>query len=308
MQYLPVMAPGFGGITMYKQERYSVGDAAAMCDVSIQTLRYYDKIGLVQPAEKNADTGYRYYRKEQLVTIQAIKVLKNLEFSLDEIRDMLNASSIDYLQARIQEKLNELRIKIDLLHATYDSAVIFLERLQHGSSVLKSLENSLDANIFSEDVIQLEDIPAHDVIYLRRMLDNYRNEDLNIERWTELLALVQREKVPTTGQISIIYHNKPLENFYTKVCDYEVCIPVKATNPRHSQYYRHIDAFQAITAYHVGSYDGLLKPYMMLMRWIEENGYRVSGPARDSFIISPIDTSNPDEYVTKIIIPVCKND
>ena len=290
---------------MSKQERYSVGDAAALCDVSIQTLRYYDKIGLVQPAEKNSETGYRYYRKEQLVTIQAIKLLKSLEFSLDEIRVMLNTSGIDYLQTRVQEKLGYLRQQIELMHATYDSACLFLERLQHGNSVLKNLEKSIDPNGFPKNLIQLEQIPAHDVIYLRRPLDNYRNEDVNIERWTELLALVHREKVTTTGQISIIYHNKPLENFYTRVCDYEVCLPVKAVNPKHMQYYRHEDGFTAVTAYHVGGYDGLLSPYMQLLRWVEENGYQVCGPTRDSFIISPIDTSNPAEYVTKIIIPVC---
>lgn len=290
---------------MGKHEKYSVGDAAAMCDVSIQTLRYYDKIGLVQPAEKNAETGYRYYRKEQLVTIQTIKLLKNLEFSLDEIKDMLDSGSVDYLQSRVQEKLSEIRRKIDQMYATYDSASLFLERLQHGNSVLKNSEKALDPNTFAQSIFQLETIPAHDLIYLRRPLDNYRNEDVNIERWTELLALVHREKVLTTGQISIIYHHKPLENFYTKTCDYEVCIPVKAVNPRHMQYYRHEESFTAVTSYHVGSYDGLLQPYMQMMRWIEEKGYQVCGPARDSFIISPIDTSNPAEYVTKIIIPVC---
>lgn len=290
---------------MSKQDRYSVGDAAAMCDVSIQTLRYYDKIGLVQPAEKNIETGYRYYRKEQLVTIQTIKVLKNLEFSLDEIRDMLNDSRIDHLQSRVQAKLDEMRRKIEMMHATYDGACLFLERLQHGNSVLKNLEKNLDPNSFPENIFQIEEIPAHDLIYLRRPLDNYRNEDVNIERWTELLALVHREKVITDGQISIIYHNKPLENFYTKTCDYEVCIPVKAVNPRHMQYYRHEEAFTAVTSYHVGGFDALLQPYMLMMRWIEEKGYKVCGPARDSFVISPIDTSNPAEYVTKIIIPVC---
>ena len=289
---------------MSKQDRYSVGDAAAICDVSIQTLRYYDKIGLVQPAEKNSETGYRYYRKEQLVTIQTIKLLKNLEFSLDDIKDMLASSGVDYLQSRVQEKLADMRHKIEQMHATYDGACLFLERLQLGNSVLKSLEKNLDPNNFPENIFQIEEIPAHDLIYLRRPLHNYRNEDLNIERWTELLALVHREKVVTDGQISIVYHNKPLENFYTKTCDYEVCIPVKAVNPKHMQYYRHEEAVTAVTSYHVGGYDGLLNPYMLMMRWIEEHGYEVCGPTKDSFIISPLDTTNPDEFVTKIIIPV----
>lgn len=291
---------------MDNQRKYSVGDAASICQVSIQTLRYYDKIGLVQPAKKDAETGYRYYHKEQLLQVQMIRYLKNLEFSLDEIRDMLNTKNIEYLQARVQEKLGNLHRELERMHAVYDSGLLFLERLQHGHSMLKDLSNSASLDTFSRDTMQIEEIPAQDLIYLRRHLENYHNEDTNIDRWAELLALVQKEKVITSGQICIIYHHPPLEHFYTNVCDYEVCIPVKTMREDHMQYYRREEAFQAVTTYHVGSYEGLLRPYMMIMRWIAEHHYRICGPMRDTFEVSPIDTTNPDEYVTKIIVPVCR--
>ena len=293
---------------MSRSDRYSIGDAAAICHVSIQTLRHYDKIGLVQPAEKNTETGYRYYRKEQLLQIQMVRCLKNLEFSLDEIRSMLEAKSMEYVQERIREKLENLRREVERLQMVCDNSRLFLDRLRGGQSLLKNLAQNPDAETFCQDEMRLEEIPAQELIYVRRTLENYRNEEINIERWSELLSLIQREKVVNSGCICVIYHQKPLEHFYTKACDYEVCMPVQEVRTEHKNYYRHEDAFQAVTTYHVGSYSGLLQPYMMLMRWIEENHYRICGPMRDIFEVSPIDTSNPDEYVTKIVIPVCRQE
>ncbi len=44
---------------MRKDQRYSIGQASKICNLSIQTLRFYDKIGLVHPSETDKFTGYR---------------------------------------------------------------------------------------------------------------------------------------------------------------------------------------------------------------------------------------------------------
>ncbi len=283
--------------------RYSVGEAAAICHVTVQTLHFYDKKGLVCPAMKNEATGYRYYEREQLVKIQMIKNLKELGFSLEEITRLLASKDIKYLTNQIQERLDVLLEEIEQQQAKYYSGYLFLERLQQGRSVLQRSE---ELGAFAEDIVQVETIPAQDWIYIRRPKQNYRNEEINIDRWAELLELIRKEKVQEAGAISIIYHNPPLEQFYGSVCDYETCMPVKSIPTDHMQYYRHEEAYLAATTYHIGAYDSLIQSYMTLMRWISENKYKVCGDIRDAFIISPIDTNNTDEYVTKIIAPICK--
>ncbi|MBE5869569.1 MAG: MerR family transcriptional regulator [Lachnospiraceae bacterium] len=288
---------------MNNETGYSVGEAASICHVTIQTLRYYDKLGLVQPAIRNAATGYRYYKKEQLIRIQMIKHLKELGFSLEEIQGLLTSTDIKYLTEQVQTRLLAIWEEIEQMQAKYYSGYLFMERLQQGSSVLK---RSLEPGAFDEDIVQIENIPAQDWIYIRRMKHNYHNEEINIDRWAELLELVRKEKAQAAGAISIVYHNQPLEQFYATVCDYETCMPVKAVPTEHAQYYRHQDAYLAATTFHIGPYDSLIHSYMTLMRWVSENGYKVCGDMQDVFIISPIDTNNPEEYVTKIIAPISK--
>ena len=70
------------------QEKYSIGEVAAMLEVSTRTLRFYDEKGLVKPAYTE-ENGYRFYEKEQIRQIELILFLKDLGFSLKQIKTLI---------------------------------------------------------------------------------------------------------------------------------------------------------------------------------------------------------------------------
>lgn len=70
-----------------------IGELAKVCNTSIQTLRYYDKIGILCADVIDDQSGYRYYKPEKIKTYQAIAQLKKLDFSLDEIKEFLSCSA-----------------------------------------------------------------------------------------------------------------------------------------------------------------------------------------------------------------------
>ncbi len=63
-----------------------IGDFARLAHVSIRTLRLYDENGLLKPARIDPFTDYLYYEFEQLPRLNRILALKDLGFSLDQIR------------------------------------------------------------------------------------------------------------------------------------------------------------------------------------------------------------------------------
>ena len=63
---------------------YKTGEFAKMANLSIRTIRYYDKIGLLKPS-KIADNGYRMYSDRDFMNLQKILSLKYLGFSLDAV-------------------------------------------------------------------------------------------------------------------------------------------------------------------------------------------------------------------------------
>ena len=76
-----------------------IGEFAKACGVNVQTLRYYDQIGVFCADHIDPDSGYRYYSRDKLKTFALIEQLKQLDFSLDEIKQFLACSPTE--QCRI---------------------------------------------------------------------------------------------------------------------------------------------------------------------------------------------------------------
>jgi DNA-binding transcriptional MerR regulator len=91
---------------------WKVGDLAKRTDLSVRTLHYYDEIGLLSPSY-HTEAGHRLYAAGDIVRLQQIKSLRQLGFSLEEIRDCLNRPEFSPLHV-IQLHLARLREQIDL--------------------------------------------------------------------------------------------------------------------------------------------------------------------------------------------------
>lgn len=94
---------------------YTSGQFAKKANVSIRTVRYYDKQGLLKPAGMS-EGGYRLYTDSDFAKLQKILSLKYLGFSLDEIRSItINDDDNDYVEASLRLQLNLIRKRIEHL-------------------------------------------------------------------------------------------------------------------------------------------------------------------------------------------------
>lgn len=95
---------------------YTVQKLGQIAGISTRTLRYYDDIGLLKPARINS-SGYRIYGQAQVDRLQQVLFYRELELSLENIRDILNDPSFDGAKALREHraKLMEKRQQLDLL-------------------------------------------------------------------------------------------------------------------------------------------------------------------------------------------------
>jgi DNA-binding transcriptional MerR regulator len=70
------------------QQMHQIGHVAAVVGLSLRTVRYYEEVGLVPPSGRT-DGGFRLYTDDDIARLELIKQLKPLEFTLDEVRDLL---------------------------------------------------------------------------------------------------------------------------------------------------------------------------------------------------------------------------
>lgn len=85
---------------------------ASLCGCNAQTLRYYDKIGLLRPVKVDQWSGYRYYESAQAVTFVKIKSLQAADFTIDEIKSLLTMPDAEVYKA-FDRKIAEQTAKLE---------------------------------------------------------------------------------------------------------------------------------------------------------------------------------------------------
>jgi DNA-binding transcriptional MerR regulator len=73
---------------------FTIGELADLFAIDVQTLRYYDKIGLLIPSHRNHANGYRLYKFDQVYQVASIRYLKRLGYSLEQIREYLDSRTL----------------------------------------------------------------------------------------------------------------------------------------------------------------------------------------------------------------------
>lgn len=81
----------------------TVKQVSELTGISVRTLQYYDEIGLLAPT-KLTDSGYRLYDDAALGTLQQILFFKELDFSLKEIKAIIENPAFDKTEAYKQQK------------------------------------------------------------------------------------------------------------------------------------------------------------------------------------------------------------
>lgn len=100
-----------------------IHEVAKLTGVTVRTLHYYDEIGLLKPAETTI-SGYRNYSESDLVILQQILFFKELDFSLNEIKEIINDTQYDSTEALkrqkelLRQKKERLEGLIELLNQT----------------------------------------------------------------------------------------------------------------------------------------------------------------------------------------------
>lgn len=126
---------------MSQSKTFTVSQVSKIAGVSIKTLHHYDEKGLLVP-NRQQDNGYRVYSQNHLIRLQQILIYRELDFSIDDIKALLNAEQRNLLQLLAEQKA----LLIDRQHAL--------------SKMINSLESTMDSIKGKQNFdILFEDIP-----------------------------------------------------------------------------------------------------------------------------------------------------
>lgn len=221
-------------------EKLTIGQMAKLNHISEQTLRFYDKIKLLEPDAINEETGYRYYSIKQSAYLDIIQYMKSLGMDLKEIKKQLEnedpsviKSILNKKSSQIDAQIRELKYQKRAIERTLQSyqryeasppdGAIVLEYIQerrmycidakinfydYGIEVYEEMLRKLKVSLISDKLPQIYFCNAGTVL---------RQQNLEQRRFysSEIFVLVDREFVPDELTVSIpantylcIYCNK----------------------------------------------------------------------------------------------------
>lgn len=113
---------------------YTIKEIANLAGVTTRTLRYYDEIGLLNPAVIG-DNGYRYYDQKSLMKLQQILFFRELDVPLNDIQLIVSRPDFNILQALEEHRLSlqEKALRLEKLIETIDNT---METIKGGRSMI----------------------------------------------------------------------------------------------------------------------------------------------------------------------------
>ena len=79
---------------------FRIGDVAKLFNISVSSLRHYERTGLLVPEYIDPESGYRYYSTRQFEPLNTIRYLRALDMPLSEIADFLQNRDIDLIEEK----------------------------------------------------------------------------------------------------------------------------------------------------------------------------------------------------------------
>ncbi|MER6303450.1 MerR family transcriptional regulator [Kitasatospora sp. NPDC001539] len=272
---------------------FTIGDFARHGRVSVRMLRHYDAIGLLRPARVDEASGYRFYEAGQLARLNRVIALKDLGFSLHQVQSILDE----------QVSPAELRGMLRLRRAELAAAMAAdARRLAQVEARLRTIES--EGRMPSDDVV-VKRIPAVRVAELTGTARTDGPEGIGPvigPLYEELCRRLATAGVAPAGPGIAYYEASP---------DGGEAVTVHAgfivaAEPRPDFDFAVVDLPEVETAatfVHRGSMDEVMPSVQALARWIDANGYRSAGYARELYLECPDD---PDQWVTELQEPVTR--
>jgi DNA-binding transcriptional MerR regulator/effector-binding domain-containing protein len=267
---------------------FSIGEFSTVSGITVRTLRFYHEIGLLVPATIDSATKYRTYDERNLERAKIIVALRSLEFTLEEI----------------QEILTECRDDAEIIGQLERQKKSLTAKVRHYQSILATLDDLIEQQNRSGEVNTM----------------NTAAEISEVDIGPVLVAGIRMKGFyADCGQAfsrlgrSLGRHiaGKPLCLFYDGEyregdANFEPCMPVRKKVDADGINVHELPAVRCAMLLHRGPYEELKTSYGRLLKYVKERGYKVSLPTREVYLKGPgmIFRGNPKNYITQIQFPI----
>jgi DNA-binding transcriptional MerR regulator len=262
---------------------YKIGDFSKITNLSVKALRYYDEENLIKPSYRNEENSYRFYDDNDFKRAELIVLLRELDFSISEIKDVLSV----------------YKDKGDLSYILEEKKAMINKKIIEEKALLKKINLYIKPNLLEGDCvdykIEIKDILAVKVATIR-YVGKYNEVGKSFSKIYKAL------KGDTNGNPFNCYY----DGEFKEEADIEACVPTAKQVCDSEIIIKVLPQIRAISTTHVGTYESINLAYKAIFDYAQENNISCKVPSREIYIKGPgmIFKGNPNNYITEVIIPI----
>ncbi len=266
---------------------FKIGDMARLFNLSVSTLRHYEKAGLISPEYIDPDTLYRYYSVRQFETLNTIRYLRALDMPLDEIADFLRNRDVEKIEKMLMQQKDTV-----------------IKKQQQLRLVERKIDNRLrqlrSARIEPMDEISIVVSPPCRMVWMSTSLKI--SGALDMEGPIRELEGAQGKGLIFLGKVGvgISQENLILENYER----YDGIFLVLDDEDDFSGSIMHLPQTKCVRIRFHGGHVQSPEHYRHLAEYMRLHALEPAGFSREITIIDYGITSDTEKFVTEISIPV----
>ena len=267
-----------------------IGRFARASRLSIKSLRNYDESGLLPAAFVDSQSGYRYYRIEQLARADAIRSLRMVGMPLPAIAEALDGDEPESLLmshlAALEEERDEIRRKAQELKRRIQTKEYVMS-----TEVTLKINDTISALAYRTETTFsgiFNDIPAG---------------------FGQVMGTIAEENIDPVGAPFTLYYQAPDGDTVGEIA---MCVPIAEGSAEGvvggegsagGLQAVTVPAGGAASIIHRGSYDNMGESYATVAAWAQQRGHEITGPTREIYLNSPVDTAEAD-LLTELLFPI----
>jgi DNA-binding transcriptional MerR regulator/effector-binding domain-containing protein len=266
----------------------TIGDFSRMTHLTVKTLRHYHRVGLLEPAEVDPRTGYRYYSTDQVPAAQVIRRFRDLDMPIDEVRSVLTAPDQASRNRLITRHLDRLQ-----------------GQLEHTQSAVESLRTLLDPPD-AQAAVAHRSVPPTEAIAI---CANVGHDEVGAW-WSsglvELRATAQELGWEPTGPAGGLFANGLFEE---ERGDAMLFLPVAGASsdllpPEGRVRTMVVPGADLAVLVHHGSEDSIDLAYGAVGVYVTTSGLAALGPIRETYLVDASTTADASLWCTEVGWPI----
>lgn len=266
---------------------FTIGQFSRITGLTIKTIRLYHEKGLLVPEWVDPQTDYRYFSDRNVAHAQTIAYLRELDFPLADIKEILEQFEEDAdILAFLVKHRQSIQKRMDQLGKIATS----LDLIIHKEQEAKLMLSEIDFAVGEKDLEELR-------VAGLRWKGKYAETGKAIAQLAKVAGRYVR------GKAMNLYYDGEYKDEDAEI---ESCFPVAEMKESGAMTVHLLPAGRCAYVVHKGPYEYLGRSYAKIMEYIQARNYETTLPIREIYLKGPgmIFRGNPKKYLTEIQIVI----